>query len=255
MPKQSGLGDRLYVGGYDLSGDVGSLSRVGGGVAPIDVTAINKSAVERIGGSRDGGIEFQAWFNPDVGGAHDRLSNLPTADQIVTYCRGTAAGAPAASMVSKQIGYDVARGADGGLSMTAAAVANAQGIEWGRLLTAGIRTTGTIVGVGSDTGPNIDLGVGSTAFGLQVYYHVFSYAGTDATLLLQESSDNGVGDPFSNTVGVSQAITSGPASFRLATSPTQTVERYLRARVSTAAGFTGISWATVVVRNDTAVPA
>ena len=39
MAKQTGLGDNCYVSGYDLSGDVGSLGRVGGGPALLEVTA------------------------------------------------------------------------------------------------------------------------------------------------------------------------------------------------------------------------
>ena len=48
MAKTSGLGDNCYVGGYDLSGDIGSLGKISGSVATIDVTGINKSAFERI---------------------------------------------------------------------------------------------------------------------------------------------------------------------------------------------------------------
>jgi len=103
MTKQSGLGDALLVAGYDLSGDIGSLSKIGGGPKPLVVTAINKSAFERIGGIRDGGLEYMAFFNDATGQAHPRLSTLPRTDQIVTYCRGTTLGNPAAACVAKQI--------------------------------------------------------------------------------------------------------------------------------------------------------
>jgi hypothetical protein len=33
MAKQSGLGDNLYVAGYDLSGDIGSLETISGRLA------------------------------------------------------------------------------------------------------------------------------------------------------------------------------------------------------------------------------
>ena len=95
MTKQSGLGDNLYINGYDLSGDVGALSRIGGGPHALEVTGIDKSAHERIGGLRDGGIEFQAWFNDAAAHAHPVLSALPLTDRIVTYCRGTTIGKPA----------------------------------------------------------------------------------------------------------------------------------------------------------------
>src|SRR5215216_1327785 len=114
MAKQSGLGDHLSVAGYDLSGDIGALGSIHGGVAGTqDVTGIDKSAHERIGLLRDGGIDYSAFFNDDAGRAHPRLSPLPTADQIVTYHRGGSLGSPAASMVAKQVSYDPTRGNDG----------------------------------------------------------------------------------------------------------------------------------------------
>ena len=103
MAKQSGLGDRLFVAGRNLSGDIGSIGRVGGGPAPLVVTGIDKSAEERIGGVRDGSIEFSAWFNPSAGQEHAALKLLPTADVLVTYLRGTGIGSPAASCVAKQV--------------------------------------------------------------------------------------------------------------------------------------------------------
>jgi hypothetical protein len=74
--KQTGLGDNCYISGYNLSGDVGSLGRIGGGPALLDVTGIDKSAFERLGGLRDGGVDFSAFFNPAAGQAHPVLSAL-----------------------------------------------------------------------------------------------------------------------------------------------------------------------------------
>ncbi|MGH8883262.1 MAG: hypothetical protein ACRD0P_38965, partial [Stackebrandtia sp.] len=140
MAAQSGLGDNLYIAGFDVSGDIGSLGRIGGGPAALDVTGIDKSGFERVGGLRDGSMEFTAFFNPATDRSHDRLSALPAADQVVTYCRGTALGGPSAVMVAKQLGYDGKRADDGALTFEVEAVSNATGIEWGRQLTAGRRT-------------------------------------------------------------------------------------------------------------------
>ena len=87
MAKSSGLGDAFYVGGYDLSGDTSALSKIGGSLGVLDVTAINKSAFERLGGVRDGGIDWTSYFNPT--GAHPVLSALPTSDVIATYANDT----------------------------------------------------------------------------------------------------------------------------------------------------------------------
>src|SRR5262249_53522441 len=111
MAKTSGLGDNAYIDGTDLSGDTASLGSIHGGPAAIDVTGINKSAYERLGGLRDGGISWVSYFSPT--GAPPKLSALPTADVVVSYFRGTAVGNPAASVNAKQVNYDPTRGQDG----------------------------------------------------------------------------------------------------------------------------------------------
>lgn len=252
MAKQSGLGDNFYIDGYDVSGDVNSLGRIGGGNSPLGVTGINKSANERIGGKREGSIEFTTYFNPSAAQEHAVLKTLPTVDRIVSYRRGTTLGNPAAGLVAKQLNYDFTRGDDGSLTMDVEAASNGFGIEWGRQQTSGIRTSGPLGALSSDTANSVDWAA-SSAFGAQIYIQVFSFTGTDATILIQESSDDGAGDPYANVTGGSQVITTAPAAFRIATASNQTIERYLRARVSTTAGLTSISWAVTVVRNETAV--
>lgn len=248
MSKSSGMGDNCYTAGYDFSGDIGSLQRIAGGHSPLVVTGIDKSAFERIGGKRDGGIEYTAYFNDAAGQAHPRLSTLPRTDVIVTYCRGTTLGNPAAAIVAKQIGYDGTRGADGSLTFNVQALANGYGLEWGKQLTAGKRAD-----VAATNGTGVDFGTGSTAFGLQAYLHVFAFSGTDVTIKIQESSDNGAGDAWADVTGGGfTQVTSSPTSQRIATSATQTVERYLRAVTVTTGGFSTVQFAVMVNRNATA---
>lgn len=249
MTKQSGLGDGLLVAGYDLSGDIGSLSRIGGGPQPLDVTGINKSGFERIGGVRDGALSFQAWFNPTNNAAHDRFEDLPYTDQILTYLRGTTIGKPGACLNAKQINYDGTRGQDGSLTFAVEAQGNSYGLEWGRQLTAGLR-----VDTVATNGASIDLGSASPgAFGLQAYLQVTAFSGTDVTIRIQESSDDAVGDAFANVVGGAfTAVTSGPTTERIATGAIN-VERYLRVITSTSGGFTSVTFNVVAIRNDTLV--
>ncbi|MEU2510568.1 hypothetical protein [Streptomyces syringium] len=249
MAKQGGLGDNLYVAGYDLSGDIGSLGGISGGPAALEVTGIDKSAFERIGGLRDGKLEYTAWFNKATDRAHLRLSTLPTGDVITTYFRGTALGGASANIVAKQINYDGTRADDGAFSFAVEAQANGYGVEWGRSMTAGKRTDG-----GAANGSSVDFGTGSTTFGLQAYLHVFAFTGTDATIRIQESSDDGAGDAFANvTGGAFTQVTAGPTSERIATAAGQTVERYLRVITATTGGFSDLQFAVSVVRNATAV--
>jgi len=246
VAKQSGLGDNLYVAGYDLSGDISALGRIGGGPAALDVTGIDKSAFERIGGLRDGSLEFTSFFNDAAGRAHPRLSTLPTTDVSITYCRGTTLGNPAAAIVAKQINYDGTRGDDGAFTFAVQAQANGYGLEWGRQLTAGKRTDTT-----ATNGSSVDFGTGSTAFGLQAYLHVFAFTGTSVTVTIQESSDDGAGDAWAAVTGGAFTAATGVTSERIATSASQTVERYLR--VVTSGTFSNAVFAVTVVRNDTAI--
>lgn len=246
MSKQSGLGDNCYVGGYNLSGDVGSLGRIGGGSALLEVTGIDKSAFERIGGKRDGGFQFSAFFNDATGQAHPTLSALPTTDTVVTYFRGTTLGNPAASVNAKQVGYDGTRAEDGMFTFDVTAEANGYGLEWGRSLTAGVRTD-----TGATNGSSIDYGagIGQTTLGAQAYLQVFDFTGTDVTITVQDSTNDSV---WANLVAFTQ-VTSGPTFERVATSATETVDRYLRVITTTTGGFSDLDFAVMVVKNETAV--
>jgi hypothetical protein len=244
MAKGSGLGDRLFVAGYNLSGDVGAVDTVGGGPALLEATGIDKSGMERIPGLRDGRIEFTSYFNAAVGAAHERFSALPTADQIVTYCRGTTLGNPSASCVAKQIGYDGKRSADGALTLTVAAQSNAFGVEWGEQLTAGTRTDTT-----ATNGSSYDYGatIATTNFGLQMYVHLFAFTGTSVTIKVQSSTDDGGGDAFADVTGATTGALTTVGATRVATGTTAAVERYLR--VATTGTFTDAQFSVMVVRN------
>ncbi len=227
MAKQGGMGDRLYVDEFDLSGDVGSLGNVGGGPNLSEVTAIDKSAIERIGLRLDGRLSFQSWFNPvstaGAEGAHAVLSTRPTADRIVTYTIGAAVGAPAASLVSKQVNYDGTLGSDGSYSHSVDAQANRYSLEWGIQATAGKQTTAI---QGSNAA--IDNGVG-TAFGAASYVHLIAFTGTDIFIGWNSSTDDGVGDAYAALeAGAIEAHFTAVGKQRLNTTSTATIERYTK---------------------------
>ncbi len=244
MAKSSGLGDNCYVGGYNLSGDIGSAQKISGGPAPLDVTAIDKSAFERIGGLRTGDIQFTSFFNPSLNQEHAALSGLPTTDTQIMYTHGTALGNPAACMTCKQIDYNPTRAANGMLTISVSAQSNGYGLEWGRLLTAGLRTD-----TAATNGSSVD-GGGSTAFGAQAYLQVTAFTGTDMTVTIQDSADNA---SFTNVAGFAFTATTAAHTFqRIATTNTATIRRYLRAITSTSGGFTSATFAVAVIRNPIA---
>ena len=243
MAKQSGLGDNFYLHGYDISGDIGSIS-VSGGPAALEVTGIDKSAYERIGGLRTGGMNWSAFFNPTDDRAHDRLENLPTTDVIATYFRGTTLGNPAACQVSKQINYDGNRGDDGAFTFQVDAQSNGFGVEWGRSLTAGVRTD-----TAATNGSSIDTAA-SASFGAQAYLQAFGMSGTDVTVKIQDSADN---SSFADVSGLAfTQLTAGRSAERIATANNATIRRYLRAVTVTTGGFSSLAFAVVIVKNEIA---
>ena len=248
MAKATGLGDNFYAGGFDLSGDVASLSNIGGGPALLTTTGINKSGVERLGGLRDGGMSFQSWFNDATGQQHLTLSPLPTTDVIFSYYHGTTLGGSAASIVAKQINYDADRGSDGALTLDVEAQANGFGVEWGIMHTPGIESDSAAAdGTGVE-----NLAQAQTTFGLQAYLHVFSFTGTDATIKIQESDDDASSDAYADVTGGGfTAVTSAPFTQRIATANNLTVEQWLRVITTTSGGFSAMTFAVMVVRNET----
>jgi hypothetical protein len=243
MAKSSGLGDAFHLHGYDLSGDIGSIS-VSGGPAPLEVTGIDKSAYERIGGIRTGQMSWQAWFNKASNQAHPRLSSLPTTDVHCAYFRGTTLGNPAACMVAKQINYDGNRADDGAFTFAVEAQSNGYGVEWGRSLTAGVRTdTAATNGTSIDTTASAD-------FGAQAYLQAFAFSGTDVTVKIQDSADN---SSFTDVAGLAfTQLTAGRTAERIAIANTATVRRYIRAVTVTTGGFTSLAFSVVIVKNEIA---
>lgn len=251
MAKQSGLGDQLFIGGYDIGADVSALSDISTPRATLPSTGITSSANERIFGSRDASASFTAFFNPGpvggpVGNEHKALRGLPTTDTQLMYLRGASLGGEAFSMVGKQINYDPSRGDDGSLTFGVSVQSNGFGADWGQQLTVGIRSDTTAtngVGVDFTTAANPT----SAAFGFQAYLQVFSFTGTSVTVKLQDSPDNAAWTDV--TGGAFTVVSAAPTSERIqSASATLSVARYLR--VITTGTFSQCSFAVTATRND-----
>lgn len=246
ISKQSGIGDNFYLSGYDLTGDIGSLQRIGGGPALLEVTAIDKGGPERIGGQFSGNIGFNAWFNKAAAQEHVRLSTLPTSDVIATYFRGTTLGNQAAGIIGKQVNYDGSRGQDGAYAFSVDLQSNGFPLEWGVMLTAGKRSDTTATAASSATSVD-DVALVSTLFGWSAYLQVFSFTGTSCTVSIHDSANNSA---FTLLSGASFTAATGVTSQRLqAATSTATVRRYLS--VNTAGTFTQCTFAVVFVRHTT----
>lgn len=241
MAKQTGLGDRLYVGGNNLSGDIGSLQRISGGPAALDLTDITQSAYDREGGIRNGGIDFTAYFNKAAGRAHPVLSALPRTDTLVTYGRGALIGSWAASCVALQIDYAGSRNNDGSLTFNVATQSNGYGLEWGQQLTAGERTD-----TSATNGASLDGGA-ATSFGGQFYLNLTGFTGTSVTVKIQDSADNAA---WLDLAGAAFTAATAVGWQRVAIANNATVRRYLR--VVTTGTFSSATFVVNAVRNDIA---
>lgn len=242
MTKQSGLGDNFYVAGYDLSGDINSLGRIGGGPALLDFTTVNKSAHVRQGGQRTGQVQFVTFFDPNAGVAGPApLPSRVTTDTVVTYCRGTTLGNPGACLNAKQINFDPTRANNGMLTVAVDEMSNSYGLEWGRQLTAGLRTD-TV----ATAGTGVDDSAGTT-FGAQAYLQVTAFAGTSVDIIVEHSTTGSSGWTTVIDFGAQSAI----GASRVATSNTTTVNEFVRASTSTGT-FSSVTFSVVFVRNPIA---
>lgn len=253
MTKSHGLGAGLYYAGYNVSGDTQQVGNIAGPNSPIRMTDITQSAESRLKGKIDGMMNITTYFDDADDAAHEAYSSLPRTDVMCTYVHRTAnVGSRCASLVAKQVGYDATRGNDGTLTFAVNAMANGYGLEWGKMLTAGVRTDS------SATSPStgVDMIGGAGSFGLQAYLHVFSFTGTDATITIQESQAvDGSGDAFANVTGgafteVSTLLGGGDQGWeRIQTARDQAVERYLRVVTTTSSGFSDLQFAVAVKVN------
>lgn len=241
MAKASGLGDLLFVEGYDLSGDIGAVQGISAPSAVLDVTGINKSAHERIYGLYDGQLSFSHYFNDATGAEHDVLKAKGAgADRVASYFKGSAIGNAAFCMVAKQMNFDWTRNNDGSLQGTSQFNANGYGLDYCTQLTAGKRTDAS-----ATNGSSHNNSAASTT-GLGGYCHVFSLASGSPTVKVQSSSDDGAGDAFADVSGATFGVVAAGVGYHFVTSLTASIEQYLR--VVTSGTFSNLVFAVAVTR-------
>ena len=123
MAKVSGLGDYFACddsGGSlrDISNDVTSLSvNVAQGL--IDITGLDKSAMERLVGLGDGSFSVSGVFNAAANKSHD-VFKTRTGTRTVSYAiGGNTSSNPILTMECLVDSYNLSRGDDGALTWTA----------------------------------------------------------------------------------------------------------------------------------------
>ncbi len=123
MAKQSGLGDYFAVDNSsgslkDISNDVTSLG-VNVGQNLVDITGIDKSAMERLIALGDGSFTVTGVFNSAANMSHAVFS-VRTGTRTVDYkIGGNTSGNPYLTMECLVDSYNLSRGSDGTLTFTA----------------------------------------------------------------------------------------------------------------------------------------
>jgi hypothetical protein len=178
------------------------------------------------------------WFS--LGVAQQAFSPLINTDSQAMYFRGTALGNPACCCVAKQDNYDPTRDDTGAINAKIDIESNGFGVEWGRMLTAGLRTDN-----GATTGAFFDLGAAS-AFGCQAYLQLIELVGTNVDVTITHATTSG--GTYTTLLDFSSQTAKG--AFRVATANNVTVNEFVK--VVTAGTFSQAIFAVTFVQNPIA---
>lgn len=222
MAKTTGLNTRIYAAGYNLSGDVSSLSGVGIMSELYDVTTLSDAAVSRLSGLASGTVSVSAFMDTAAGRSHALWTSnsgaKPTTDQTVLIPLDASLGGPCLGMDAKQATYDIERPTGSSIAASVDyASADGSSPEWGVMLTAGSVTdsSGTAY-TAHDNGS-------STSNGAAGYAQLFSLTSGTVVWIIEHSTDN-------VTYSTLLSFTSAAAltGERVATAAGVTVNRYTR---------------------------
>lgn len=217
MAKKSGIDQRLYVGGYDLSGDVGAINSCDIIREPIDVTAINVTSRERIQALADGMIDFGSFFNDANDRAHEALSGVPSANEIVLWALGSAIGDVGFAFEAVRVQrYNPQRARTGALDINTRSEAEGVPVEDVVMLTAADDTHAS-----ATSNASVDQAA-SSAVGAVGYCIVLSIGSGTPTFIMQDSANDST---FATLISFGAQATQTAARSTV----TGTVNRYVRA--------------------------
>ncbi len=243
MTVESAVGSRFFLDGYDLTGDVGQIGRIGYTNSPLDITNIADSGMRRLPGRKTGEMSWNVFFNDATAQEHLALKAINRNDRYAAWAHRCAAiGDSGVAMRGKQMNYDFTFGADGGAIGTVQMLSNGAPIEFCQLLTPGKRTD-----TGATNGASLD-GAASSSFGLAAYLFITDFSGTDITVALEDSANDSTWAAITGG-GFTQAT--GVGAERIQAAAGGTVRRYVRVVTTTSAGFSSCTFVVLFVRYAT----
>jgi hypothetical protein len=237
VSKTSGIGERLYVNAFDLSGDVGALGTIGDSRNQQETPALKNTSMARIPLLRDATLGYSGYFSTDAAGLQATIRALPQ-DALFTWATGIAHGSPTGSLRANTSDFTETRGPDGALAVDATGMTEGTGMEWGVLLMdpdTTLASAGDITGlddgykaafVDSASAPGAALPLPSVK-GLAAYLHVISLGSGSATVHVQHSTDDVT---YADLIAFTAAT--GATSQRSATASDASVDQYLRVHVT-----------------------
>jgi hypothetical protein len=230
MAKQAAGSNRLFVGAFNISGNVSALSSIEARRELLDVTDITQTGKDRKGGLSDGTMAVNGWWDGTVGATppavHDVLKTSGGfVDAVLSYWTGITVGVPVALLVADQANYNPVRSPDASLAWTINAEASAgAGLEWGYGLTTANQTFASTA-YGSDADDLAGTPT-STAYGAILYVHLISIASGNVTISAVEGASAA---PTTAIAGCTTTLLTAAGAWRLpSTSPTATIRRYTR---------------------------
>ena len=236
MAKTSGLNTRIYVAGYDISGDASSLDGVGYTQGLMETTSLTVEATSRITALADGSLSVSVFF--EATSEHAALlssSKLPTTDRNVLVPMGSAIGDGGISLVAKQANYDVSQGGNSAPVTAKASFSASAGYapEFGVMLTAHDDTHSS-----ATSNASVDNGGASTNGGAgQV--QAFSLNSGTPTVKIEHSINN---SSWADLI----AFTASTAISSEYKTVSGTVNRYIR--VTTTGTFSNLKFACIFYR-------
>lgn len=240
MAKVAGLSQNFYAHGYDISGDVGAIQGASSPRNTLEVTGIDKSAIERLLGLSSGMLDFNSFFNDVSLQEHAALKGLPTGNRVVTWAHGTSRGSVSAFMEALQTNYDFARSPDGSLRASVNALASGgRPLIWGNMLTAGKITHSSSTVASSSV--SID-DAALTSNGIRAVAHFFDISSGTPTIVIQDSADD---SSFATILSFAAVADGGEPTAEYKTA-TGTVRRYIS--VATTGTFSNLQLAVAYQR-------
>lgn len=207
MAKQPASRTRIWLGRFALGGDLSQ-----GGVEVSQelavVTALADAGPRRVVGNYDHRLPFLGFLEPTDDGYDEQIHALleSSADHYLTYAIGSA-GAPAIGDVA----YDAVvalEAAPRSAQLGGAVLLNFDGV--GRnALSRGV-VLGSKTSTGAENLAGVNMGATTSGRTLRAIFRLLAFTGTNITLKLQESQNDGSPDLYADIAGLTSGALTGP---------------------------------------------